>query len=90
MFVKLAHNGEYKNSSRLRGTFGQAARKLKRAEAIGFTSISAIIFIHCVCPAWASFPIKIGINLEGASPLWAEVTLRTISKSQGGLSRGMH
>ncbi len=30
--------------------------------------------IYCVCPAWASFHIKIWINLEGASPLWAGVT----------------
>jgi len=27
---------------------------------------------------------------EGASPLRAEVTPRTVSKSQGGLPRGMH
>ena len=41
----------------------------------------------CVCPAWVSFLYrKIGINLEGASPLWARVVSRTISKLQAGLS----
>jgi hypothetical protein len=31
----------------------QATRKLKRATSLKFTIISAIIFIHCVCPACA-------------------------------------
>jgi|GEM_PF-4957094 len=32
---------------------------------------------RCVCPAWASLSyLSYGINLEGASPLWARVTLR--------------
>jgi len=41
------------------------------------------VIAACVCPAWASFRMKIRINLEGESPLWAGVTPRTISKSQG-------
>jgi len=31
--------------------FCQVTEKLKRATALGFTTVSAIIFIHCVCPA---------------------------------------
>jgi len=31
--------------------FCQYAEKLKRATTLEFTNISAIIFIHCVCPA---------------------------------------
>jgi|AntRauTorckE5430_2_1112549.scaffolds.fasta_scaffold01256_8 hypothetical protein len=35
----------------------------------------AMIYIQCVCPAWASLLYRrYGINLEGASPLWAGVT----------------
>jgi len=29
----------------------QVTRKLNRAKTLEFTTISAIIFIHCVCPA---------------------------------------
>jgi hypothetical protein len=51
-------------------------------------------FRFCVCPAWASFPINIGINLTGASPLWAEVTLRRNAQGSplGSISKlkGMH
>jgi hypothetical protein len=32
----------------------QITRKLKRATTLDFTTVSAIILIHCVCPAWAS------------------------------------
>jgi len=46
--------------------------------------LPAIFYIRCVCPAWASLPYRrYGINLEGASPLWAGVTPWTISKLQG-------
>ncbi len=32
-------------------------------------------YTPCVCPAWASLSyLRYGINLEGASPLWAGVT----------------
>ncbi len=47
----------------------QVTRKFKWATTLEITAISAIIFILCVCPAWASvYYIKYSINLEGALP----------------------
>ncbi len=43
----MCYNAEYKNSSRLRGTFLSPTRKFERVKALDFTAVSAIIFIHC-------------------------------------------
>jgi len=47
----------------------------KHAQAFKYCTYCPICYSRCVCPAWASLLYRrYGINLEGASPLWAGVT----------------
>jgi len=58
-----------------------------------FTTISAINFMQCVCPAWAEHVPQGTLVLwnypEGASPLCTGLTSRSISKSQARLPWGI-